>query len=232
MRIDKYLAHGGYGSRSDVKKMIKKRIVMIDDALCMDPGVEVGDGVVRVGDDIVPYPTTVYLMMHKPVGVLSASFDHRAKTVFDLFDASAMRGLQLVGRLDKDATGLLLLTNDGDLTHQIISPKSNISKHYIVTIDRDLTAQEILILEVGIVMDNKKTLPASIRFIEPKIYKVVLKEGRYHQIKRMMSYVGATVIHLHRTQIGSLILDSQLTAGQLRHCTSQEVDALRASILN
>jgi 16S rRNA pseudouridine516 synthase len=227
MRLDKFLSHAGYGSRSDVKKMIKQGIVTVDDALCMDPGFDVQSAVVRVRGEWVHYEATVYLMMHKPAGLLSASSDSRAKTVFDLFDASSMRGLQLVGRLDKDATGLLLLTNDGDLTHQIISPKSSIEKHYIVTTNKALTRDEIARLEQGIIIDHKPTLPATINELKPCVYEFILQEGRFHQIKRMVEYVKATVTSLHRIQIGPLVLDSNLQPGQLRPLTKEEVEALK-----
>ena len=227
MRLDKYLAHAGYGSRMQVKKIIKKGIVTVDDVLCIDPGFAIHDEVVRIDGQVVQYEATVYLMMHKPSGVISASSDFRSKTVFDLFDSSSMKNLQIVGRLDKDSTGLLLLTNDGDLTHQIISPKSKIAKHYIVRTNRSLTIEEISLLEGGIVIDNKPTLPATIRPLGPSLYEFILHEGRFHQVKRMVEYVKATVDSLHRTQIGPLFLDEQLQPGQVRPLTSVEIMALK-----
>ena len=227
MRLDKYLAHAGHGSRNHVKKIIKKGIVTVDGALCIDPGFSIYDEVVRIDGQIVQYEATVYLIMNKPTGVISASSDFRSKTVFDLFDSSSMKHLQIVGRLDKDSTGLLLLTNDGDLTHQIISPKSNIAKHYIVRTNRSLSIEEISLLEQGIMMDNKPTLPAKIRALEPCVYEFILHEGRFHQVKRMVEYVKATVISLHRTQIGPLFLDERLQPGHVRPLTSDEIMALK-----
>jgi 16S rRNA pseudouridine516 synthase len=224
MRLDKYLAHTGYGSRTDVKKLIKKGIVFVDDALCTDPGFEITQHRVTLEGQPVKYQAFYYFMMNKPKGVLSASKDTRQPTVLDLMKDAAPVAVHVVGRLDKDTTGLLLLTNDGQLAHTIISPKTKVAKHYHVTINEPLTEEEITRLEQGIVLDGQPTLPCQIHSVHETTYEMVLMEGRFHQIKRMMHHVKKEVLQLHRFKIGALLLDPNLNEGEYRELRDVELE--------
>lgn len=226
MRLDKYLAHAGYGSRMQVKKIIKKGIVTIDDVLCMDPSVEITTQKVYVNEEAVHYEEFYYVMMNKPFGVLSASKDKKQTTVNDLLNDEIPLQVHVVGRLDKDSTGLLLLTNDGYLAHQLLSPKNKRPKVYLVTTDNRLTKEQIHTLEHGILLDGAMTLPCEIDYVENTTYKITLYEGRFHQIKRMIKYVGLNVQRLHRVQIATLQLDRDLKPGDYRFLTKSERDLL------
>ncbi len=226
MRLDKYLAHAGYGSRMQVKKIIKKGIVTIDDVLCMDPSVEITTQKVYVNEEAVHYEEFYYVMMNKPFGVLSASKDKKQTTVNDLLNDEIPLQVHVVGRLDKDSTGLLLLTNDGYLAHQLLSPKNKRPKVYLVTTDNRLTKEQIHTLEHGILLDGAMTLPCEIAYVEDTTYKITLYEGRFHQIKRMIKYLGLSVQRLHRVQIATLQLDRDLKPGDYRFLTKSERDLL------
>lgn len=227
MRLDKYLAHAGYGTRSEVKKRIKQGTVMVDGALCMDPGVDIKSKQVQVNGQVVVYEEFYYLMMNKPAGVLSASKDAMQPTVLDLIGNEIPVAVHVVGRLDKDSTGLLLLTNDGALAHKLLSPKNKHPKVYLVTLDQPLSIEQIQILEQGILLDGKMTLPCLITMKEESTYYVTIYEGRFHQIKRMFHFVGHTVIMLHRIQIGMLKLDMLLETGDYRALKDEEVSSLK-----
>jgi len=223
MRLDKYLAHAGYGTRSDVKKMIKKGIVYVDDALCKDASFNIETHVVTVEGHVVQYQAFYYFMMNKPKGVLSASIDTRQPTVLDLMHGASPVAVHVVGRLDKDTTGLLLLTNDGHFAHKIISPKTKVAKHYRVTTSERLTEEDIAILETGIVLDGKPTLPCKIHYLQGATYEMMLMEGRFHQIKRMLHHVNKEVVELHRFKIGDLLLDPDLQTGEYRRLLDSEL---------
>lgn len=227
MRLDKYLAHAGYGTRSEVKKIIKKGTVMVDGALCIDPGIEIKAQEVNVDGQVVHYEEFYYLMMNKPAGVLSASKDARQPTVLDLIGDEIPVAVHVVGRLDKDSTGLLLLTNDGALAHQLLSPKKKQPKVYYVKLDSKLDDDQVKLLEQGIILDNKRTLPCQIRSISQLEYEITLFEGRYHQIKRMMRFVDRHVLFLHRVQIGKVKLDRQLKEGKYRRLYDEELTLLK-----
>ncbi len=229
MRLDKYLSHAGYGTRMQVQKIIKKGTVIVDGALCMNPGLEITSQVVQVEGQVATYEEFYYLMMNKPTGVLSASKDTRQPTVLDIIGDEIPVAVHVVGRLDKDSTGLLLLTNDGQLSHQLLSPKNKKPKVYLVTIDQPITTEEIKTLEAGIMLDEKKTLPCIILPTEECVYTVTLFEGRFHQIKRMFHHVKRNVLSLHRIQIASLYLDQTLPLGSYRPLTEQEIYELRSN---
>jgi len=173
----------------------------------------------------ISFSAKVYLMMNKPKSVLCASTDKRAKTVIDIIPSPLKRkGLFCVGRLDKDTTGLLLITDDGDFSHKIISPKSMIPKKYEVQLDGIITEQMITIFKEGVVLaDGTKCLPATLNVVSDNIAHVVIFEGKYHQIKRMFGVVGLGVVSLKRLSIGGLELDQTLKEGEIKKLSNSEL---------
>jgi 16S rRNA pseudouridine516 synthase len=226
MRLDKYLSHSGLGTRTETRKLIKQGVVEVNGEVCLDIGRHINQADVRVFGDLIQYEEFLYYMMNKPKGVVSASKDPKQPTVIDLLQGDNPLPVHVVGRLDKDTTGLLLLTNDGALAHKIISPKSKLPKVYEMTLEQPLSHDHIQTLEQGILLDEKITLPCSITHVNGTQYTITLMEGRFHQVKRMMHHVGNEVLTLHRTQIGPLVLDESLAAGNYRSCRKEEVKKL------
>ena len=228
MRLDKLLSNMGYGSRSEIKLGVKKRFACVNGQIAKDPGVLIDperDQVTWTGI-LVSYKASVCLMLNKPAGIISATEDPRDKTVLDLLDPP-FSGMALfpVGRLDKDTEGLLLLTNDGDLAHRLLSPKKKVPKTYRVTLDRPLSAEGTSLLEAGIPLEEGfVTSPAQVEFLEGNGSEVLLTiyEGRFHQVKRMMHFVGCEVVYLKRMNMGNLKLDSALEPGSYREMTEAE----------
>ena len=233
MRIDKLLAHSGYGTRKDVKQLLKEKIVFVNDVVVTSAKLHVDTthDVVRVEDDILTYTEQVYIMLHKPTDVLSATEDFYDTTVLDLVDEMyAKQGVFPVGRLDKDTTGLLLLTNDGKLAHQLLSPSAAVDKEYIVTLARPIEPEQITKLTAGVTLDDGyTTLPAKVITTADKMcIHLLIQEGKYHQVKRMLAAVGNHVEALHRVRMGTLLLDADLQAGEHRFLTEAELAALQA----
>lgn len=226
MRLDKYLSHCGVGTRSETRELIKLGVVEVDGVVCKQLGRHIQNETVTLYGEPLAYEPFLYYMMHKPKGVLSASKDKKQLTVIDLLNGENPLPVHVVGRLDKDTTGLLLLTNNGALAHKIISPKTKLPKVYEMTLDQPLSNEEIQTLETGILLDGKMTLPCEIKLIQGLTYNITLMEGRFHQIKKMMQHVNNEVIELHRHSIGSLTLDPSLTPGQFRPLTKEEVELL------
>jgi 16S rRNA pseudouridine516 synthase len=229
MRLDKYLSHSGLGTRTETRKLIKQGVVEVNGEVCLDIGRHINHEDVRVYGEPIQYEQFLYYMMNKPKGVVSASKDPKQPTVIDLLKGENPIPVHVVGRLDKDTTGLLLLTNDGALAHKIISPKSKLPKVYEMTLEQPLSHDHIQTLEQGILLDEKITLPCSITQINGTQYTITLMEGRFHQVKRMMHHVGNEVLALHRTQIGPLVLDESLALGEHRFCNKEEVKKLLKS---
>lgn len=229
MRLDKILANAGIGSRKEVKELLKKRRVSVNDCIIKDGSKQVDpnlDDIVALGNP-VHYQTYYYIMLHKPKGVVSATTDDRDKTVVDLMPPTYSHvDLFPVGRLDKDTEGLLLLTNDGELGHQLTSPKKAISKTYYAIIEGQVTNDDCVAFQTGIKLhDGYTTLPAELRIlISGKIseVRVTITEGKYHQVKRMFAAVGKRVTYLQRLAMGELHLDSDLDAGAYRELTTGE----------
>ena len=223
MRLDKYVSHCGYGSRSDVRQLIKQGVVEVDGVVCKQAARHINNEAVTVYGEPLEYEPYLYYMMHKPQGVLSASKDDKLPTAIDLLQGVNPLPVHVVGRLDIDATGLLLLTNNGALAHTIISPKTKYPKHYLVTLREPLTPKTINQLETGIDLDGTLTKPCQVNTLDSLTYEIILIEGRYHQIKKMMHAVENEVTTLHRTQIGPLHLDPHLQPGQHRSLNKEEV---------
>lgn len=236
MRLDKLLAHTGFGTRKDVKKLIKSGVVRIDDqtAKHSNTQIDLETSTVTVHGEKVIYREFIYLMMNKPPGVLSATEDTRQKTVIDLLDGRYEHfDLFPVGRLDKDTEGLLLLTNDGVLAHQLLSPKKHVAKTYFVRLRNPLENDDIEQLENGIWIDKDyKTKPAKVERLsnESSVTEIYLTitEGKFHQIKRMAKAVQNEVVFLKRLSMGKIKLDPELGKGEYRELTRNELEQLQS----
>jgi len=237
MRIDKLLSNIGIGTRKEVKKFIKEGLVLVNGNTVKDAGLIINtetDEILFDGKKIY-YKEFIYIMMNKPKGVISATYDPIEKTVIDLLPQELKaRNPFPVGRLDKDTEGLLLITNDGDLAHKLLSPKKNVIKKYYAKILGFVNESDIKAFNEGIVLeDGYKTLPANLEILSSsdvsKVY-VYIREGKYHQIKRMFESVGKKVIYLKRLAMGNLTLDENLKPGEWRELTEKELSFLKKSI--
>lgn len=227
MRLDKLIASQGQYSRKEAKDLLKKKQVLVNGRVEKDPGLSVEPSVdkITVAGKPLVYEEFVYYMLHKPAGVVCATEDRDEKTVLDLVPTELSRpGLFPAGRLDKDTTGFVLLTDDGAFSHRILSPKNHVRKTYVASLARPLTPEAIAALEDGILLkDGTRCLPAQVTLLEGTDVRVVICEGKYHQIKRMFAACGNHVDRLVRTHIGNLKLDSNLKEGQCRALTAEEV---------
>lgn len=235
MRLDKLLAHVGMGSRKEVKKTIASGEVTVNGEIIKDSGCKVDpdhDKIMYLSHEI-SYQEFFYVMLNKPAGIVSATDDNVHETVIDWvsLDYGHAR-LFPVGRLDIDTTGLLLLTNDGQLAHRLISPKHQVSKRYEAVISGLVNAEDIQTFKKGIDLGDFMTLPAGLEVISQDeinhLSRVIvdIQEGKFHQVKRMFQAVGNQVIELHRIQMGSLLLDPDLSLGDYRELTKDERDCL------
>ncbi|SHI60111.1 pseudouridine synthase [Lutispora thermophila] len=236
-RLDKVLANLGYGSRKDVKKMIKNGAVEIEDIVAVDPEIKIDPETqtIKVNGRKIEYRKYIYLMLNKPQGVITATEDRRLHTVLDLIDEEYLKfEPSPVGRLDKDTEGLLLLTNDGMLNHNLTSPRKNIDKEYYAEISGRVGVKDIEDFNRGVLLDDGyKTMPADLKILEEsEVSKVIItiKEGKYHQVKRMFEAVGKKVIYLKRLSMGNLKLDENLRPGEYRELTEQEIEGLKSLI--
>ena len=230
MRIDKYLAEMGQGTRSEIKKLIRSGRVMVDGETVKKPELKIDETTQKVSLDgkQIGYAKKEYYMLHKPAGVISATKDDRDKTVLDLITDKKRNDLFPVGRLDKDTTGLLLLTNDGALAHDLLSPKKHVDKTYRVRPEKPLSAEDIHRLENGLdIGDEKPTAPSKARLTENGDLLLTIHEGRFHQVKRMLQAIGNQVLTLERIRFGSLSLDPALSRGDYRALTEEEIKHLR-----
>lgn len=233
LRLDKFLADMGVGTRSEVKQYIRKGRIKINDQICKTPEYKLSPqtDAVFFDDRRIEYNKYIYIMLNKPQGVVSASSDGRSKTVIDLLRDKGRKDLFPVGRLDKDTEGLLLITNDGDLAHRLLSPKKHVDKVYYVRVIGRLRDEDIKAFRDGIdIGDDKPTLPAELSVLasgEVSEAQVCIREGRYHQIKRMFEALGKKVIYLKRLSMGPLILDEDLPCGSFRELTEQEISLLK-----
>ncbi|MDE6950439.1 MAG: pseudouridine synthase [Lachnospiraceae bacterium] len=241
VRLDKYLCDAGVGTRSRVKELIRNGQVRVDGFVCKRPEEKVDENKVKIdcnGQNIV-YKEHTYLMFYKPQGIVSATEDKREETVIDFLkkvwneekDGSFKDGIFPVGRLDKDTEGLLLLTDDGALAHELLSPKKHVVKTYEVTVEKPLHAEAVLRLECGLdIGDEKPTMPARARVQEDGKLHLSITEGRFHQVKRMLAAVGNRVLHLKRLRMGTLYLDEELRPGGYRPLTEREIQSLRDKV--
>lgn len=206
-RLDKFLVNAKVGSRSEVKKLIKKGLIKVNGEIIKKFDYKVSnEDIIEYNNEVVEGSRLVYIKINKPIGYLSSTYDSRDKYVLQLIDHKFKDELSIAGRLDKDAHGLLFLTNDGELVHKIISPNKNIFKTYEVKVEGDITKEKLKKLENGINLKDFTTKPAIIEKVEDNIITIKISEGKYHQIKRMMRAVGLTVVDLKRISIGNLYL--------------------------
>ena len=234
LRIDKLLANMGYGTRKEVKKLLKAGVVKVDGMTVKDAKTHVNpkEQVVTVWGEEVEYKPFIYLMMNKPKGVISATEDAVEETVVDLLEEEdRIFDPFPVGRLDKDTEGLLLLTNDGQLAHQLLSPKKHVPKTYEAIIDGEVTEDDIAAFRRGVVLDDGyETKPAELVIIRSGLrsdVRITITEGKFHQIKRLFQAVGKRVIYLKRIQMGPIPLDETLEPGEYRELTDEEIALLK-----
>lgn len=241
MRLDKLLAHTGFGTRKEVKKIIKDKYITVNDVIVTNAGLKVNPDKddVRVGGTQIFYEEFVYYMLNKPAGVISATEDFQHETVLDLLDPSdSVQEPHPVGRLDIDTEGLLILTNDGQLTHQLTSPKKEVDKEYYAEIDGIVTEDDVVKFAEGLLLEDDDepftTLPAKLEILEvieednASVIHVTVHEGKFHQVKRMFRAVGKEVTYLKRVRMKELHLDENLPLGEYRRLTEEELAILKA----
>ncbi|MBQ0097806.1 MAG: rRNA pseudouridine synthase [Oscillospiraceae bacterium] len=227
IRLDKFISSQTGYSRKEVHKLVKDKVVRVNGIVCTTPDFKVNtecDKVTLNGENI-SYEPYVYYMMNKPGGVLSASEDKHQKTVLDLLPEEYRRnGLFPAGRLDKDTTGFLLITNDGDFAHKMLSPSKHVYKEYIVTTDKELSDELKLKFSEGIkLLDGTKFKPAYFEKIGDNTARVRICEGKFHQIKKMFSACSYIVVELKRVKIGGLSLDESLDFGETKKLSKDEI---------
>ncbi len=234
MRIDKLLSNAGCGSRKEIKQFLKKGAVTVNGSIIKTADTEVDenkDEITFFGERVV-YREFIYLMLSKPAGVVSATYDNRDATVINLVpDEYSHYELFPVGRLDKDTEGLLIITNDGALAHRLLSPKHHVPKTYYAETDGIITNEDIEKFKEGIVLnDGYKTLPAQLEPIDENSAYVTIHEGKFHQIKRMFADCGKKVTYLKRIKFGNIELDEFLEKGEIRELTAEEEKLLKDEI--
>ena len=234
LRIDKMLSNSGVGSRKRIKTDARQGAIEVNGTIEKDSSriIDTETDTVKYKGETINYTRFIYLMMNKPRGVVSATEDNYDKTVIDLLnDEDKFYKPFPVGRLDKDTEGLLLITNDGKLAHELLSPKKHVDKTYYVEAAEEVTDDDVRAFERGVILeeDNYKTLPAKLQIIEsgyPSICLVTIREGKFHQVKRMFNAVNNEVTYLKRISMGTLKLDGSLKTGQYRHLTEEEIKEL------
>ena len=229
-RLDKLLAGTGKWSRREVKALVRQGLVRVDGRLaaCAEDKLDPAATVVTVAGETISLCRFTYVMLHKPAGVLTATEDRKQPTVLDLLPPELRRiGLAPVGRLDKDTEGLLLLTNDGELAHRLLSPKYHVDKRYLARVDGELSAADAEAFARGMTLgDGLECLPAGLEVLPDRVCIVTLREGKFHQVKRMLAARGAPVLYLKRLSMGPLTLDDSLAAGAYRLLRAEEISAL------
>ena len=229
-RLDKILSTQLNISRTDAKQMIKKGRVSVNGIPAKSGDVKVADAdIVAVDGNEISYSRFVYIMMNKPKGVISASDGKGEKTVVDLVPSDMRRrGLFPAGRLDKDTTGFVLLTDDGEFAHSILAPSRHIDKTYVVTLDKPVTPEAVADFRSGMELNGERLLQADAEIIseDATVCRVVLRQGLYHQIKRMFKKHGLTVLELKRVKMGNLPLDDSLLPGECRYLSQKELDLI------
>lgn len=231
MRLDKLLAHTGYGTRKDVRELLRKNHVHVDRKRVKKGNVHVDPNqqIVTVDGERIYYEKYIYLMLHKPKDYVSATVDDHDKTVIDLVPPEYNHyNLSPVGRLDKDTEGLVLLTNDGMFNHIVTSPKNSIYKTYYAKINGNVMDRHITQFKEGVILDDGyKTKPAELDILssgEQSEIKLSISEGKFHQVKRMFRAIGTEVTYLKRLQIGEVILDDTLEIGKVRKLNEDEMN--------
>ena len=244
MRLDKFLANSGVGSRKEVKELIKQGLVFVNEERIKssDKNIDENKDIIKVNNKLITYKKHVYIMLNKPKNVISATDDNKHKTVIDLIKGYDTYNIFPVGRLDIDTEGLLILTNDGILTHNLLAPNKHVDKKYYVELRDPVTEEAIEKLESGIELEGDfVTKNAKVEVIEnseepinkktgernPSKAYITISEGKYHQVKRMFKAVNNKVEYLKRIQMGNLVLDENLKIGEYRELTEKELKILK-----
>lgn len=225
MRLDQFISQATYYSRSQSQILIRQGRVLVDGQVVRSAKTKIDvTQPIQLDDQLLTLTHSVYLMLNKPMGYVSATVDDQFSTVLDLIDHPAKKDLHPVGRLDKDTTGLLLLTNDGQWSHRLTSPKHHVSKVYIADLVEAVKDEQLQPLRDGILLRNedKPTLPAKLHLVTETQVQIEITEGRYHQVKRMFAAIGNRVTQLQRAKVGSVCLDQDLGLGEWRELTQKE----------
>jgi len=233
MRLDKLLSNMGFGSRKEVKQLLKKGVVRVNAEAIKDATLHINtekDEVTVLGERVI-YKEFIYLMMHKPQGVISATEDKHDQTVIDLLDADSQHFEPFpVGRLDKDTEGFLLLTNDGKLAHNLLSPKKGVPKTYYAHVEGIVTEEDVERFAEGVILDDAYlTKPGELKILKSadvSEIELTITEGKFHQVKRMFAAVDKQVVYLKRLSMGPLSLDENLPLGSYRELTDEELELL------
>lgn len=233
MRLDKLLSHAGFGSRRDVKVLIKKSIVTVNDERVKKVNIKVNPerDILTVNGERVIYEEYVYFMLNKPDGYLSATEDASAPVVIDLIESYEHYDLFPVGRLDKDTEGLLLITNDGLINHKLTSPNYEVPKTYYAEVRGIVTEEDVKLFSKGVVLDDGYfTKPGALKInlsAEVSEIELTITEGKFHQVKRMFKSVSKEVIYLKRIQMGEITLDESLKLSEFRRLNEEEMNYLK-----
>lgn len=230
MRLDRWLATVSAGSRSEVKQWIRGGQAAVNGRVILDPALsfETEKDSLALNGKALDGRVTRHVMLHKPAGILTAARDAKQPTVMDLLPPVYRSiGCMPVGRLDKDTTGLLLLTCDGELNHRLLSPGRHVEKRYRALTDGTLTQEDAEAFAAGMDLGDFTAQPAKLTILGPSLAEVIIAEGKFHQVKRMFEAVGKEVLELHRSAFGPLELDPSLAEGQWRELTAEEEKALR-----
>lgn len=235
-RLDKVLSNLGYGSRKEIKAFVKKGEIEVDGKVVKDNGMKVdpNKSIIKVNGEEINYRKYIYIMMNKPAGVVSATFDNYDETVIDLLDYEyTVFDPFPVGRLDKDTEGLLLITNDGELNHRLTSPKWHVDKTYYAEIDKMVDDKDVEKFKKGITLDDGyKCLPAKLEILSSdengSEVNITIQEGKFHQVKRMFEARGKNVVYLKRLTMGNISLDEELDEGTYRELTEEEIEILKS----
>lgn len=232
MRLDKYLHDLGFGSRKEIGRLLSRQEVCVDGVRVKQGAAKVApSSVVTLDGEVLVYAPTVWLMLNKPAGVITAARDARDETVMDLLpERFARMQVMPVGRLDKDTTGLLLLTNDGALAHRLLSPKRHVEKVYEITYEGSLVPDAVARCAAGIDLGDFTTAPAVLTILAEGRARLVLREGKFHQVKRMVHVLGGVVTALRRSAFGGLVLDEGLAEGEWRPLSDEEITVLNAQV--
>lgn len=233
MRLDKFLAAVGLGSRTEVKALLKKKLITVNGQVETSPKAQIDETRDQVAHDgqILIYEEFVYYLLNKPAGVISATEDKQHRTVLDLLDDTArLKEVFPVGRLDMDTTGLLLLTNNGQLAHALLSPKKHVDKTYVAEVAGVMTPDDVARFEAGIQLSDHLCQPALLELLDmaeqTSRVRITIREGKFHQVKRMVAACGKEVTSLKRLSMGSLTLPDDLPEGSWRRLTVEEVASL------
>lgn len=236
-RLDKLLSNSGYGTRKEIKKLIKDGVVLVNGEVAKDIGLHIDpeSSAIEINGQRLNYRKFIYVMMNKPAGVVSATWDKKLPTVIDILPGEfKCFDLFPVGRLDIDTEGLLIMTNDGQMAHELLSPKKHVSKIYYALVSGNVGEEDIRLFREGVTLeDGYKTMPADLHIvrsgdtseIELKIY-----EGKFHQVKRMFEAAGKKVKYLRRIQMGKLMLDESMKPGESRELEAEEVELLQQTV--